>query len=131
MKFYHYCVYTVALTSSTIKNPGLSSTATVNDSRILTIGVTSGVIGALLIVCVVVVAILGAVRRGIKVRNRNKLVFLDCKFNQATAVNEMKRPSLTYAGSMIKLVQLPKELKIPFHHLKFDRKIVGEGEWVY
>ncbi len=32
---------------------------------------------------------------------------------------------------MIKLVQLPKELKIPFHHLKFDRKIVGEGEWVY
>ncbi len=108
------------------------TTVTVNDSRILTIGVTSGVIGALLIVCIVVVAILGAVRRGIKVRNRNKLDFLDCKFNQAyTAVNEMKRPSLTYAGSMIKLVQLPKELKIPFHHLKFDRKIVGEGEWVY
>ncbi len=58
------------------------TTVTVNDSRILTIGVMSGVVGALLIVCIVTVAILVAVLKGIKVRNRNKLVFLDCKFTQ-------------------------------------------------
>ena len=42
-------------------------------------------------------------------------------------IEEINRPSLHYTGSMIQLVKLPKELKIPFEDLEFEAKMIGEG----
>ena len=44
-----------------------------------------------------------------------------------TDIEEIHRPSLDYAGSMMQLVKLPKELKIPFDELEFEAKMIGEG----
>ena len=43
-------------------------------------------------------------------------------------IEEIARPSLHYAGSMMQLVKLPKELKIPFEDLEFEAKMIGEGK---
>ena len=43
-------------------------------------------------------------------------------------ISTAKRPSLAYAGSLIKLYNLPKMLKIPFEDLEFESKMIGEGK---
>jgi len=42
----------------------------------------------------------------------------------------MKMSGFKYSATMIQLYKLPKTLKIPFEHLEFESKMIGEGKLI-